>query len=219
MATVKPDGCRQLLEQSRRQHLSVAAEGLPRCLLRIGRLGLSPGPETRIFEPRPKLLEVAAPSQCTRHLSGRAPDPGLQLGRDDNGFRATPPTIAFEPGFDFPLDLFPRSFAATSLMIEDDKCPPILVDERAQELDRLGSTTRIGFRVSADVEGYRAYAQIDSALTDQYFQRGGNVLVRRQHNELRGLNADFHRGRPPQRRHSDSDPLANLSVRGARGLE
>ena len=77
-------------------------------------------------------------------------------------------------------------------MIEDNKRPPILVDERAQELDRLGSTTRIGFRVSTDVERYRAYAQIGSALPDQDFQRDGNVLVRRQHNELRGLSADFH---------------------------
>ena len=219
VATVKPDGSRQLLEQGRRQHLSVAAEGLPRCLLRIGRLGLSPGPKTRIFEPRPKLVEVAAPSQRTRHVSGRAPDPGLQLGRDDNGFRATLPTIAFEPEFDFLLDLFPRSFAATSLMIENNKRPPILVDERAQELDRLGSTTRIGFRVSTDVERYRAYAQIGSALPDQDFQRDGNVLVRRQHNELRGLSADCHRARPPQRRHSDSDPLASPSVRGALGPE
>ena len=215
IATVKPDRSCQLLEQGRRQHLPVAAEGLPRCLLRIGRLGLAPGPKTRTFQPRPKLVEVAAPSQRTRHILGRAPDPGLQFGRDDNGFRATLPTITLEPRFDLLLDLLPRSFAATSLMIEDDKRPPILADERAQELDRLGPTTRIGFRMSADIERDRANAQIGSALPDQNFQRGGNVLVRRQHDELRGLSADSHRGRPPQRRHSDSDPLASPSVRGA----
>ena len=209
MATVKPDGSRQLLEQGRRQDLSFASEGLPRCLLRVGRLELSPGPKTLIFEPRPNLIEVAAPSQHTSHVCGRAPDPGLQLGRDDNSFRTTLPTIAFELEFDFLLDLLPRSLAATSLMIEDDERPPILVDEWAQELDSPGSTTRIGFRVSTDIERYRAYAQIGPASPDQDFQGSGDVLVRRQHDELRGLNAGFHQGHPPQRRRSDSDPLAS----------